>query len=64
MNENAQAQAQDIVIAFRKDLDTVQYENIIGYQLGSGFLGVIKSDGNSVIYPQDLILQVNLINQE
>lgn len=37
---------------------THTFENAIGYQLGSGFLGVQAADGVMNIYPQERIRQV------
>ena len=36
------------------------FENAIGYQLGSGFIGVQGADGNFTIYPSERIRQVNI----
>ena len=38
----------------------VEFENAIGYQLGSGFIGVQGADGNFTIYPSERIRQVNI----
>lgn len=45
---------QDIEIHFRGTPDVATFENIIGYQLGSGFLGVM-ADTRTFIYPSDTI---------
>lgn len=36
------------------------FEKAIGYQLGSGFIGVQGADGNFTIYPSERIRQVNI----
>lgn len=65
---------QDIIVTFQEynyanyvpELDeepkylAVTFENAIGYQLGSGFIGVQGADGNFTIYPSDRIRQVNI----
>lgn len=65
---------QDIIVTFENydyaayavDLNeepeylTVVFENAIGYQLGSGFIGVQGADGNFTIYPSERIHQVNI----
>lgn len=64
---------QDIIVTFQEydfkeddhELDEPQYlvvdfENAIGYQLGSGFIGVQGADGNFTIYPSERIRQVNI----
>lgn len=65
---------QDIIVTFQEynyanyvpELDeepkylVVTFENAIGYQLGSGFIGVQGADGNFTIYPSELIRQVNI----
>lgn len=43
---------------------TLTYENAIGYQLGSGFLGVQAADGTLTIYPQERIRQVTVSPKE
>lgn len=43
---------------------TQTYENAIGYQLGSGFLGVQAADGTLTIYPQERIRQVTVSPKE
>ena len=43
---------------------TVVFEAAIGYQLGSGFLGVQGADGNFTIYPQERIREVKIEIQE
>lgn len=56
---------QDITIVFRDNERPVyHYENIQGYQLGSGFLGVIIEDGTMQIYPSDLILSATITPKE
>lgn len=47
-------QAADIQINFRGNPEPVFFENIVGYQLGSGFLGVMV-DTRTFIYPSDTI---------
>ena len=65
---------QDIIVTFKEydyaayvpEIDeepkylVVTFENAIGYQLGSGFIGVQGADGNFTIYPSDSIRQVNI----
>lgn len=65
---------QDIIVTFQEygyakyvpELDeepeylAATFENAIGYQLGSGFIGVQGADGNFTIYPSDRIRQVNI----
>ena len=65
---------QDIIVTFKEydyaayvpEFDAepkylvVTFENAIGYQLGSGFIGVQGADGNFTIYPSDRIRQVNI----
>ena len=64
---------QDIIVTFQEydyeeydlELDepkylVVAFENAIGYQLGSGFIGVQGADGNFTIYPSERIRQVNI----
>ena len=65
---------QDIIVTFREydyaeyvpEFDeepkylVVTFENAIGYQLGSGFIGVQGADGNFTIYPSERIRQVNI----
>lgn len=43
---------------------TQTFENAIGYQLGSGFLGVQAEDGSMIIYPQERIRQVTVSPKE
>ena len=43
---------------------TQTFENAIGYQLGSGFLGVQAQDGSMSIYPQERIRQVTVSPKE
>lgn len=56
MNENSVE--QHITITFRGNPEDKVFEDILGYQLGSGFLGVMCRDGNTYIYPQDQIYQI------
>ena len=65
---------QDIIVTFKEydyamyvtEFDeepkylVVDFENAIGYQLGSGFIGVQGADGNFTIYPSERIRQVNI----
>lgn len=65
---------QDIIVTFQeydyavyeREVDeepkylVVSFENAIGYQLGSGFIGVQGADGNFTIYPSERIRQVNI----
>lgn len=69
---------QTIVVTFNEyddqnDLDfdyanprfqSITFENAIGYQLGSGFLGVQAADGSMIIYPQERIRQVTVSPKE
>lgn len=56
---------QDIEIVFRdENVYNITYENIQGYQLGSGFLGVITADGTMNIYPSDLIFSATITPKE
>ena len=54
---------QDIEIIFR-DNNNVFFENIQGYQLGSGFLGVLDQQGIMNIYPSDSILVATITPKE
>lgn len=65
---------QDIIVTFHEYNDMynpgfdyenpeyvkAEFENAIGYQLGSGFIGVQGADGNFTIYPSERIRQVNI----
>lgn len=53
---------QDITIIFRNG-DVISYEEIIGYQLGSGFIGVMVGN-QTFIYPQDLVSNIVLTVKE
>jgi hypothetical protein len=55
---------QDIEIRFRDGEGVFKFENIQGYQLGSGFLGVITADGTMNIYPSDLIFSATITPKE
>lgn len=55
---------QDIEIIFRKSKEPIIFENIQGYQLGSGFLGVISEKGVMTIYPSDLIYSATITPKE
>lgn len=57
MNEE-QTIIQSISIQFRGNPNAKEFKNILGYQLGSGFLGVLTPDGLTYIYPQDTIESV------
>lgn len=46
---------QSITITFRGNPNPLEFRNIFGYQLGSGFLGVMTVDGVTYIYPQDTV---------
>lgn len=46
---------QSMTITFRGNPAAKEFRNIFGYQLGSGFLGVMTADGITYIYPQDTI---------
>lgn len=62
MNENKVP--QHITLTLRGDPEDKLYENIMGYQLGSGFFAVIQSDGNMLIIPSDRIEQVVLTTEQ
>jgi hypothetical protein len=47
-------QAASIEINFRGNPEPVVFDEIIGYQLGSGFLGVMVGQ-HTFIYPSDTI---------
>lgn len=49
---------QDIEIIFRGDVGSRVFTSILGYQLGSGFLGVQTREGKLFIFPQDRIEEV------
>jgi hypothetical protein len=56
MNDNNTE--QHITIDFRGNPESKVFEDVLGYQLGSGFIGVMCKDGNTYIYPSDLVYQV------
>lgn len=49
---------QSIQITFRGDPVSITYEDIVAYQLGSGFVGVQTKEGKMYIYPADRIESV------
>ena len=46
---------QDIVVTFRGTPEQLSLQDIVGYQLGSGFLGIQDKDGTMHIFPSDRI---------
>ena len=62
MNEEKPA-IQDIEITFRGVPGSRVFTDIEGYQLGSGFLGVMKKNGTMHIFPSDRIEEV-VYNQQ
>lgn len=46
---------QSIIITFRGDPTPTHFDDIIAYQLGSGFVGVQTKEGKMYIYPSDRI---------
>ena len=59
MNE----QKQDAIVYFR-DGSSVSYPDFSTYQLGSGFFGLLKKDGEMLIYPSDTILSIQIFPQK
>ena len=57
IKEQMEQVKQDIVVAFR-DGECEEYIDAIGYQLGSGFIGVISKEGITTITTSDLVLEV------
>jgi uncharacterized protein YrrD len=55
---------QHIEFYFRNDPAPQDFEDIMGYQLGSGFFAVMTREGKTFIYPQDLIEKVILTQVE
>lgn len=52
---------QDITVVFDNLYkDVVVFKNAIGYQLGSGFVGVQGSDGALTIYPQTRVFEITV----
>lgn len=49
---------QSIIITFRGDPALTQFDDIVAYQLGSGFVGVQTKEGKMYIYPSDRIEQI------
>lgn len=49
---------QHITISFRGNPEPKVFEDILGYQLGSGFIGVMVRNGNTYIYPADQVYEV------
>lgn len=46
---------QSMTITFRGDPTPTLFEDIVAYQLGSGFIGVQTKEGKMYIYPSDRI---------
>lgn len=49
---------QTLEITFRGNPIPETYEDVLGYQLGSGFVGVMTKEGKTIIFPQDLVEMV------
>ena len=49
---------QSMIITFRGDPTPTLFEDIVAYQLGSGFIGVQTKEGKMYIYPSDRIESV------
>lgn len=49
---------QSMTITFRGDPIPTLFEDIVAYQLGSGFIGVQTKEGKMYIYPSDRIESV------
>lgn len=47
-----------MTITFRGDPIPTLFEDIVAYQLGSGFIGVQTKEGKMYIYPSDRIESV------
>lgn len=58
MNENQENQVQHLTLTLRGNPEAVVYEDIVGYQLGSGFIGIIQRDGSMRIIPSDRVEEV------
>ena len=65
MNEVKEiAVTQHLTIHFRGIPEGKKFEDILGYQLGSGFAGVMTKDGNTYIYPSDRIEEMVLTTEQ
>jgi hypothetical protein len=53
----------EVVFRDRKD-DTLIYQDILGYQVGGGVLGVTNRDGVTKVHPLDLIKEITHIVHE
>jgi hypothetical protein len=49
---------QNMIIIFRGIPERREFQDILAYQLGSGFLGVQQKDGTMFIFPSDRIEEV------
>ncbi len=49
---------QSITITFRGDPIPTQFNDIVAYQLGSGFIGIQTKEGKMYIYPSDRVEQI------
>ncbi len=62
VKDAAEAQAKpqaDIIVTFRnKTKEDVKFEDILGYQVGGGALGVTLKDGTTFVWPTDLIAEI------
>jgi len=56
--ENMEEATQKIEIYFRGVPESKVFYDIIGYQLGSGFIGVQMKNGVMYIYPSDRVDEV------
>lgn len=61
MNEQVN---QHLTLILRGDPTEYVFENIKGYQLGSGFVGIMFSDGNMKIIPADRIEEIVLTTEQ
>jgi len=53
-----QQSKQSAHITFRGDPVPIFFDDIVAYQLGSGFVGVQTKEGKMYIYPSDRIEQI------
>lgn len=61
---NEEKVPQHLTLTLRGDPVEQVFENIAGYQLGSGFLGIMTKDGNMLIIPSDRVEQVVLTTEQ
>lgn len=54
MNDEQVVQHAEV---FFRDGEKLTFEDIIGYQLGSGFIGVLTREGRTHIYPSDRVYE-------